>query len=178
MSLRNVGLRLLLVLALALPAPALAQGLIHEIRGGVLAHDVPLWASRRVDGGVAFNGEVAFAPSVKVLGFADLRPVVGGSFTTGNGTSLVYLDIRLEFMIDRFFFGAGVGPAIHNGNLTGTSGKKALGGRVLFHPSFEFGFQFSPQHRVSVYYEHISSAYIARPNPGLDNIGVRLSHRF
>lgn len=170
-----------LVLALSLPAPALAQaqspGLIYEIRGGVLAHDVSFWAAGHVERGVAINGEIAFGPSIGLLG-GHIRPVLGGSFATHNGTSLVYLDVRFEFMIDRFFFGVGVGPAIHTGNITSRTGRKALGSRVLFHPSFEFGLQVTPQSRVGAYYEHVSNAYLTRPNPGLDNIGLRLAHRF
>lgn len=183
MSLRSASAGLVLGLSLALPAPAPAlaqgqtQGLIHEIRGGVLAHDLSFWAAGHVERGVALNGEIAFGPSISLLG-GHIRPVLGGSFATHNGTSLVYLDVRFEFMIDRFFFGLGVGPAIHTGNLTSRSGRKALGSRVLFHPAFEFGFQFTPANRGSAYYEHVSNAYITRPNPGLDNMGLRLSHRF
>lgn len=179
MNQRFVGL--VFLTALGVPAPALAQfdlkDVIYEVRGGVLAHDVPLWGSGRVESGVAIHGEVAFAPSIKILGI-DIRPVLGGSVATGGGTSLFYLDIRAELIVDRLFFAAGVGPAIHTGNLTNRGGNKALGSRVLFHPSFEFGIQLTPANRVSIYYEHISSAYIARPNPGMDNLGLRVSHRF
>jgi hypothetical protein len=169
----------LAALVLSLPVPAVAQSnIIHEIRGGVLAHDLSFWARGHVERGVALNAEVAFGPSFGVL-FGRIRPVLGGSFATHGGTSLVYLDVRFEFTIDRFFFGIGVGPAIHTGNLQPQfGGRKALGSRVLFHPSFQFGLQVTPTTRVEAYYEHASNAYIARPNPGLDNIGLRLAHKF
>lgn len=174
MSIKRVSAALLLLLA---PAPALAQGLIHEIRGGVLGHDVSLWAAGNVERGVSLNAEVAFGPSLRLLG-GDIRPVLGGSFATGNGTSLVYLDLRWEWTIERFFVAVGIGPAIHTGNLNRGPGRKALGSRVLFHPSAEFGVQVTPANRVTIYFEHVSNAFLARPNPGLDNIGLRLSHRF
>ena len=170
----------LLALALGVPATCLAQGngFIHEIRGGVLAHDVSFWARGHVERGVALNAEIAFEPSFGIL-FGRVRPVLGGSFATHNGTSFVYLDVRFEFTIDRFFFALGVGPAIHNGGTGAPSnGRKALGSRVLFHPSFQFGLQVTEAVRVEAYYEHISNAYIARPNPGLDNIGLRMAYKF
>jgi len=179
MSSRSVCASALLPVALALSAPAAAQGgIIHEIRGGVLAHDVPIWSRSHVESGVVVNAEIAFAPSFDLLG-GKIRPVLGGSFATNGGTSLVYLDARIEWRLDRVFFALGVGPAIHTGNLQPrANGRKALGSRVLFHPSAEVGFQLTSANRVSVYFEHVSNAYLARPNSGMDNIGVRLSHRF
>ena len=54
---------LFVLVALLPPAPALAQlqlkDVIHEVRGGVLAHDVTFWAAGNVERGVALNGEIA-----------------------------------------------------------------------------------------------------------------------
>ena len=49
---------------------------------------------------------------------------------------------------------------------------------MLFHIPLEIGFQVTPQNRISAYYEHVSNGYTAYPNPGMDNIGLRLAHRF
>ena len=72
------------------------------------------------------------------------------------------------------------GPSIHTGDeLTYSSpGHKALGSRVLFHIPLELGIQVTPNNRVALYYEHASNGFTAYPNPGMDNIGVRLAHRF
>ena len=166
-------------LILVLPAPALAQGdIIHEIRGGVLMHDVPFLSTNNIEGGVAFNAEIAFGPSFAVLG-GRIRPVAGTSVASGGGASLFYVDARIEWELDRAFFALGLGPAIHTGNLhTTANGRKPLGSRVLFHPSVELGLRVTDTSRVSIYYEHASNAYLARPNSGLDNIGVRVSYRF
>ena len=160
--------------------PALAQSSwIYEIRGGVAAHDVPLVAAGKVEYGVAINGEVAFAPSLPLFG-GNIRPALGGTFATNNGTSFVYLDARWEWAGPLLFFGFGVGPAIQFDNqlYTSTQDQKALGSRVLFHIPVEIGLQVTPSNRISVYYEHVSNGFTAYPNPGLDNIGVRLAHRF
>ena len=94
---------------------------------------------------------------------------------------------RVAGLPNRIGFASGVsfGAAIGIGGLVAwllgqekMNGRKALGSRVLFHPSAEIGFQVTPAHRVSAYFEHVSNAYLARPNPGMDNIGVRLSPRF
>src|SRR5882724_4745587 len=113
MRIRIVGL--LMAMALLLPAPALAQSWIYEVRGGVLAHDVPIVACCRAENGVSLNAELAFTPSLPLFGGA-IRPVLGGSFAFGGQTSLAYLDARWEWAGSLFFFGIGVGPAIQTGD--------------------------------------------------------------
>ena len=69
----------------------------YEVRGGVLAHDLHIVAANHVDeNGVSLNGEVAFAPSLALFCGA-IRPVLGGTATTGGGTSWGYLDARWEY---------------------------------------------------------------------------------
>ena len=80
-QMRIQTLGLLAAMALLLPAPAFAQSSwLYEIRGGVLAHDVPIVACCRYENGVSANAELAFAPSLPLFGGA-IRPVFGGSFT-------------------------------------------------------------------------------------------------
>ena len=88
-----------------------------EIRGGVLAHDVPgLWSGFRLESGVDINAEL-LGPGVAFLG-GTLRPAIGGSVNTAGYTSKAYLDARWEIDL-RYgvFFGLGLGAAIHDGNL-------------------------------------------------------------
>ncbi|MBS0538434.1 MAG: acyloxyacyl hydrolase [Proteobacteria bacterium] len=151
---------------------------LYEIRGGVLAHDLHFVAASHVEQGVSLNAEAAFAPSLPILGGV-LRPVLGGTFTTSGGTSWGYLDARWEYSGSLFFFGIGLGAAIHDAPLGfDQNGQKALGARVLFHIPLEVGLQVTPQNRISAYFEHSSNAYTASPNPGMDNLGIRLAHRF
>ena len=169
---------LLGLLVFLLPGAAAAQdSFIHELRGGLLAHDVHLWAARGVEDGVTFNGEVAFSPSIDLLG-GKIRPAAGASITTQDGTSYVYADARWEWAGPVWFFGLGLGGAVHDGSHYGSANEKALGSRVLFHIPAEIGWQFTEKNRVSLYFEHVSNGFTSDRNEGLDNIGVRLSHRF
>ena len=166
----------LLAVVLALPLPAAAQ-FIHELRGGVLAHDIPIVAAGRYETGIGLNAEIAFSPYVSLLG-GTIRPALGGTFASQGGTSWIYLEAKWEWTIDRLFLGIGLGPAIHNGELQYVNGRKGLGSRVLFHVPLEVGFQITDKARLSVYYEHVSNGFLVWPNPGMDNIGGRLAWRF
>lgn len=177
MKFRGLGMAALVAVAL-LAAPAAAQeGIVHELRGGVLAHDVGLWAARGVEDGVTFNGELVFSPSVDLLG-GKIRPAIGASVATEGGTSYVYADAKWEWAGPVWFFGLGLGGAVHNGSHYGSPDEKALGSRLLFHVPAEIGWQFTDRNRVSLYFEHVSNGFTSDRNEGLDNIGVRLSHRF
>lgn len=176
MSYRRVCALTLLALLGAGPAGA-QDGLIYEIRGGVLAHDLGLWAARGVEDGVTFNGEVVFGPSLDLLD-GKIRPALGASITTEDGTSYAYADAKWEWAGPVFFFGLGLGAAVHDGSHYGSSKEKALGSRVLFHVPAEVGWQFTERNRVSLYFEHVSNGFTRDRNEGLDNVGVRLSHRF
>ncbi|WP_119418290.1 acyloxyacyl hydrolase [Desertibaculum subflavum] len=176
-------LRLLTVAAMvALPLTAAAQErdaapLIYELRLGLLQHDIAIVAADDVEDGAALNGELAFRSLTDFWG-GSLRPVLGGTFSTENRTHYGYFDLRWEALWDKVFFGIGLGGAIHDGELSRDRKNKDLGSRVLFHIPAELGYQFTPRNRISLYFEHISNADLADPNPGMDSIGLRLSHRF
>lgn len=163
----------------AVAQSAMSQSWLYEVRGGVLAHDIPIVAAGRTESGVSLNAELAFTPSLPLFGGA-IRPVIGGSFAFNGQTSWVYVDARWEWAGPLFFFGIGVGPAIQTGNnlYVSSNGQKALGSRVLFHIPLEVGLQITPKVRVSAFYEHVSNGYTAFPNPGMDNIGGRVAFRF
>ena len=62
--------------------------------------------------------------------------MVGGSVATNGGTSLFYLDTRIEWQLDRVFLGLGLGAVIHTGNLQPQfNGRQVLGSRILFLPA-------------------------------------------
>jgi lipid A 3-O-deacylase len=174
--------------AIALSAlPAAADGPfsyypIYEIKGGVLAHDVPdLWSGFQVEKSSAdINLEVMFSPALPVLGGA-IRPALGGTINTAGQTSHGYLDARWQYDTPfGFYFGVGLGAAIHDGAIGPDGGldRKWLGSRVLFHIPVEVGYRFDQHNSLSVYFEHTSNAYTATYNEGLDRIGVRYGWRF
>lgn len=163
-------------------APAMAgEGIVREVRVGVLAHDVPdLWSGFRVeDDAVAINIEAMLTPSLSVLG-GNIHPAIGGSIATQGGTSNAYIDARWEIETPSgIFFGVGLGATVHDGELgPGDENMKWLGSRVLFHIPAEIGYRLNTRDSVSVYFEHMSNAYTADYNEGLDRLGVRYGYRF
>ena len=70
--------------------------------------------------------------------------------------------------------------AAHNGETDEGSGARMnqLGSPVLFRLAFEAGFTIGRSHAVSVLFDHISNAYLADPNEGLDTVGIRYGYRF
>ena len=181
---RLIVAALSLLLGVGLADPAVAQlatastGL--ELRGGVLAHDVPgLWSGFRLEGGVDINAELLFGYGLPFLG-GTIRPAVGGSVNTEGYTSKAYVDARWEIEgPSGIFFGIGLGGAVHDGLLDPTDpDKKALGSRLLFHIPIEIGLRLDERRSISVYFEHMSNGFLADSNEGMDSIGVRYGYKF
>ena len=126
------------------------------------------------------NAEIVFnQPSLKLWhGF--ILPNMGVSINNQHDTSKVYGGLLWEFVFDNgFFVNSGGGLAIHNGHLeSDDSNKKQLGSRVLFRVPIEFGFTIREHHRISFMFDHISNAYLATPNEGMDTIGLRYGYQF
>lgn len=162
-------------------APSLASGFIREIKAGALAHDVDgLWSGfSREDEAVDLNAEVIFSPSLPFL-WGAIRPALGGTLNFQGDTSHAYLDARWEIETPSgIFFAAGIGAAVHDGDLALQSpDRKALGSRVLIHVPIEIGFRLDQQNSLSIYFEHLSNANLADENEGIDYLGVRYGYRF
>jgi hypothetical protein len=176
-----IVLATLAVVLCATDTVAFAQGLVEELKLGVLDHDVPdLWSGFRAEpSSVAINVEALFSPSVAFLG-GTIRPALGASINTEGATSNVYLDARWQYETPAgIFFGLGLGGTVHDGQLELKDwDQKALGSRVLFHIPLEIGYRLDAHNSVSAYFEHMSNAYTVDPNEGLDRIGVRYGYRF
>jgi hypothetical protein len=184
MSLKRLGVTAVMI-AIAVAAPAMAgdggvAAWLYEVRAGLLYHDMDyLWSNARFERGVDFNGEVTFAPALALFGGA-FRGSLGASVNSDGGTSKAYLDLRYQYDFDSgIFVSAGGGGAVHDGALTaGRDDRKALGSRLLFHIPVEAGYRFTPHQSVSVYFDHMSNAGLARNNEGLDTLGLRYGYRF
>ena len=154
---------------------------LHEMRFGILAHDVDkLWSGTSVESGIDFNTEVIFAhPSLAILK-GDIRPNIGVSINSQGDTSKLYAGFLWEIEgRTGLFFDTGLGLALHNGELNSDkSDRKQLGSRVLFRIPIEFGYSFNDHHRIVVTFDHVSNAYLASPNEGLDTLGLRYCYRF
>ena len=154
---------------------------LYGIRMGLLAHDVGgLWSHARAESGVDANAEIVFnTPSLKLWQGLILTNI-GVSINSHHDTSKVYGGLLWEFVFDNgFFVNSGAGLAVHNGHLESDDpNKKQLGSRVLFRVPIEFGFTIQEHHRISVLFDHMSNAYLAHPNEGMDTIGVRYGFQF
>jgi lipid A 3-O-deacylase len=161
--------------------PAIAEGLIYELKAGVLDHDVPnLWSGFRRETNTAdINIEAQLSPSMQAF-FGTIRPAVGASISTDGQTSHAYIDARWTIEASSgLFFATGLGGAIHDGSTDNNDAtRKALGSRILFHIPIELGYRFDAHNSVSGYFEHTSNAYTMRYNQGLDRLGIRYGYRF
>lgn len=180
------GMAIVAALAVVEPTSAtavIAEGEIHSVHIGVLAHDVPdLWSGFQAEADAAdINIEMQFSRSVPFLGGV-IRPAIGGTINTRGDTSHAYIDARWQIEgPSNLFFGLGLGAAIHDGEIGGSGAAldaKWLGSRVLFHIPAEVGVHLDEHNDLSVYFEHTSNAYTQEYNEGMDRIGVRYGYRF
>jgi hypothetical protein len=172
------------------------DGWVDKVRLGILDHSAA-FLNDTVEHGVDINGEVLFHPidwftADSSSGWAKVlltpRPTVGASINTSGGTSAEYLGLtwtvtyaRDLFTQDDTLFGDfGFGEAIQDGRVGagGDPDQIEFGSRGLFHLSAEVGYRFDSHIGLSAYFEHYSNGGLASPNPGLNNIGMRLSYRF
>lgn len=185
---RMRSLILFFAIILVPTAPASAQGLIDELRGGVAAQG---FGGQGVDKeqGAAVNGEVVFRSPEFLSVLLAPRPIVGATIAVdSDATSQIYAGLDWRFdLTERFFINGGVGGALHNGE-TGPFDPAVdmdrgghtvfLGCRALFRLSADAGVRVTRRINASVYWAHLSNAGLCDPNEGLDNLGVRLGLEF
>lgn len=160
---------------------ASAPGVLYGFRLGLLAHDVGgLWSHTRAEDGMDMNVEVVFSQPRFMLWEGAVLPNLGVSINNQGDTSKAYAGVVWEFLFaSGFFFNIGFGLTVHDGQLESEdANKKQLGSRILFREPLEFGFTFRERHRISILFDHISNAYLAEPNEGLDTLGVRYGFQF
>jgi opacity protein-like surface antigen len=154
---------------------------VSELKIGGLEHDTTgLWSGFTLErAAVDANFEVLFTPWARAFG-GYLRPAVGATVNFNGDTSKAYADVRWEIEAPYgVFFALGLGAAIHDGHLSADApDHKALGSRVLFHPSAELGYRFDGANSISIFADHISNGFTRRNNEGMDTVGIRLGHRF
>jgi lipid A 3-O-deacylase len=166
---------------------ALADGIVDEVKAGVLAHDVG-FLGNSVEGGADIVGEVLLrSPNfLNIIGAP--RPTIGGSVNTNGKTDYVYFDMTWTATVwqlilqqgDGMYVGGFLGGAVHDGKLVGndTNGDKNLGTRALFHLGIEAGYHITPNYSIELYMSHLSNAFTSSHNPGLNNVGVRVGFKF
>ena len=153
----------------------------YEIRAGILAHDVDnLWSNSNREQGVDLSTELILKrPCFQFLS-GTVHPNMGFSINASGYTSSLYAGLLWGHEIEyHFIFNIGVGAAMHSGNLEATDDdQKALGSRILFRIPIEIGYKFNGRNRLYLSFAHLSNAYLASPNEGLDTLGLRYGYSF
>lgn len=158
-----------------------SAGPVRALRVGLAAHDVDgLWSGESREHGPDLCAEVIFNRPMFHLLSATAYPNVGASLNTRGDTSKIYGGFLLQWEPDSaFFFSTGLGLALHDGRRdTDSADRKSLGSRVLFRIPIEIGYAVNRRHRIILAFDHISNAYLASPNEGMDTLGLVYGYRF
>jgi lipid A 3-O-deacylase len=185
---RAVGVALLAVAAWALAGGAARAGIVDEVKGGVLAHDIG-FLGHHVEGGADIVGEILFKSPDFLSIIGSPRPTIGGSVNTDGRTDYGYFDMTWTGTVwrpglregDGVYVGGFLGGAVHDGRINGPddqNGNKDLGTRALYHLGVEFGYHINPVYSVEIYFSHLSNADASSHNPGLNNLGLRAGFKF
>jgi lipid A 3-O-deacylase len=165
-------------IALASAAPAQAG----EVFGGLYAHGVntPLSLGGSPEGGIDL--QLGYRGNSFTGGAVKLEPYVFGALNTSGDTNYAAAGISAKFG-DRIFIRPGLGIAVHTGSARNTDNpfndKIEFGSRILFEPELGIGARISERATIEASWVHLSHAQLfGRQNPGIDNIGARLSWRF
>ena len=150
-----------------------------ELFGGVYVHDVKLptdlsGIERGADVMLGYRGGTVAKP----LGAA-LQPYVFGALNTAGQTSYAAAGLSARFDIGKsVFIRPGLGLAVHNGS-AGQFFRRdriAFGSRVLFEPELGIGTRLNNRLSLEASWVHMSHATLfSHENPGIDNLGVRLT---
>lgn len=160
---------------------AASAGPIREVRAGLAAHDVDgLWSGESRERGPDLCTELIFNRSLFRLFSAAAYPNVGVSLNTRGDTSRVYGGFLIQWeLLPAFFFSTGLGLAMHNGERnTDDQDRKSLGSHILFRVPIEISYAVSRNHRIILAFDHVSNAYLASPNEGMDTLGLLYGYRF
>jgi lipid A 3-O-deacylase len=158
--------------ALILSSPAQAG----ELFGGLYKHgvDTPLSLGGSPEGGVDFQLGYRAGP---IIPRTRLEPYVFGALNSKGDTSYAAAGLAWKFG-DRFFIRPGLGIAVHNGSAANfnRSDRIAFGSRILFEPELGVGGRINDRLTLEASWVHMSHATLfGQQNPGIDNLGARLT---
>lgn len=145
-----------------------------ELFGGLYAHDVDTFLTKS---GIEDGADIQVGYRWDRVGTTPLQPYAFGALNTSGETSYAAVGLSAKFG-DRIFIRPGMGFAIHNGSddKFNRTDKIAFGSRVLFEPELGVGMRLSDRATIEASWVHMSHAQLfGRQNPGIDNIGARIS---
>ena len=145
-----------------------------ELFGGLYVHDVKLPTNiSGIEGGI----DVQLGWRGGRIGKTPLQPYAFGALNTSGETSYAAAGVSAKFG-DRIFIRPGLGIAVHNGSADDffRTDRIAFGSRVLFEPELGVGARISDRATIEASWVHMSHAQLfGQENPGIDNLGVRLT---
>ena len=163
----------MLLSAFAMPSQAGAG----ELFGGLYKHDVstPLNLSGNVEQGM----DVQLGYRGGRIDHTPLEPYAFGALNTAGDTSYAAAGLSARFGRS-IYVRPGLGIAVHTGSAKDfedpSNGKIDFGSRVLFEPELGVGAQVNGRLSVEASWVHMSHAQLeGKENPGIDNLGVRVS---
>jgi len=157
-----------LVLMAGVPAHA------GEVFGGVYVHDVKLPTDKS---GIERGMDLQLGYRWGTIGHTPLQPYLFGALNTAGQTSYAAIGLSAKFG-RRIYIRPGIGIAIHNGSADKffRTDRIAFGSRVLFEPELGIGTRINSRLSIEASWVHMSHAQLfGRENPGIDNLGVRLT---
>jgi hypothetical protein len=165
-----------LLLLAASPAPA------AEIFGGLAAHDVDTPLNKGgFESGLAVQAGIRGGRIAGLKAIGSPSPYAFVSVSTEGATNLAAAGLSWKIG-GRLFLRPGIGLAVHDRSSHVVHGalRGDFGSRVLFEPELGLGFRIDERWSAEASWVHVSHGglFNSRQNPGMDNIGARLSYRF
>lgn len=146
-----------------------------EVKFGIMQHDFDTKLSHRHEKGQNFVIEYMFD---KMQNYLRAHPHIGASFNNKGYTSNIYAGLTWQFILKNVFLvEASLGASLNNAEKRISKKRRALGSKLLFRESFSLGYLIGNKYSITVMIDHISSADIKKPNPGLTDIGIRLGYK-
>lgn len=87
--------------------------------------------------------------------------------------STITVGAETRFTSGRWYFEPGVGAAVHIGD-----GRQDFGSTGLFHFTGSLGYRLTDHAAVEVAAEHWSNGFLAKPDRGLNSVGLRFVWRY
>lgn len=145
-----------------------------ELFGGLYVHDVDTFLTRS---GIEAGTDVQLGYRWDRIGATPLQPYAFAAANTAGETHYAALGLSAKFG-ERIFIRPGLGIAVHTGSddKFNRTDRIAFGSRVLFEPELGIGMRLSERATLEASWVHMSHAQLfGGQNPGIDNIGARLS---
>lgn len=168
------------LIAGALACGAASPALAGEVFGGLFIHDVdtPLTKSG-IESGVDLQLGYRWDPLMNGKG---PQPYLFASVNSAGETHYAAAGLSFKFG-DKVFIRPGLGIVVHTGSTANVSHPNHdhvdFGSRILFAPELGLGVRLGERATIEASWVHLSHAQLfGGQNPGMDNIGARLSWKF